>query len=319
MTQASAPKEAARPLPRGSGLSFGWADLSLTIAVVIWGINFAVVKQTLTEITPLAFAGLRFSLAALLLVFILRLKGQDLRLRRNELWKILILGGVGVAGCQACFTLGVARTSASTASLIMATTPIFVIPFSALLRIERITPFMGLGVALSALGTGLLIGIGSNEMSFTSEAFSGNILVLGSTICWAVYTTLAKPLMGHYSSLKLTTLATITAGAILLLLASGELSRLQWAEISAQGWLGLCYSFALSSAVTYAIWTSSIMRVGDIRTAVFMNVIPIVAVIASWILLGEVLGAWQAIGAAITLGGVTLTRVVPGRAGGQEL
>lgn len=311
MTPASASKEATRQHPLNRRLSFGRADLSLTIAVVIWGVNFAVVKQTLTEITPLAFAGLRFSLAALLLVVILRLKGQDLRLKRNELWKILILGVVGVAGCQVFFTLGIAQTTASNASLIMATTPIFVILFSALLRIERVTPFMGLGVALSTLGTGLLVGVGSGEISFTSQAFAGNILVLGGTICWAVYTTLAKPLLGHYSPLKVTTLATTTAGVVLLLLASGELVRLEWADISLQGWLGLCYSFALSSAVTYAIWTSSIQKAGNTRTAVFMNVIPIVAVIASWLLLGEVLGAWQVVGAMITLTGVTLTRVPP--------
>jgi len=237
--------------------------------------------------------------------------GQDLRLRRNELWKILILGVVGVAGCQVFFTLGIARTTASNASLIMATTPIFVILFSALLRIERVTPFMGLGVALSFLGTGLLVGLGAGEISFRSEAFAGNILVLGGAICWAVYTVLATPLLGHYPPLKVTTLATITAGVVLLLLGSGELARLEWADISLKGWLGLCYSFALSSAVTYAIWTSSIHSVGNTRTAVFMNLIPIVAVIASWSLLGEVLGTWQLVGAVIILTGVTLTRVPP--------
>jgi drug/metabolite transporter (DMT)-like permease len=50
---------------------------------------------------------------------------------------------------------------------------------------------------------------------------------------------------------------------------------------------------------------------GNTRTAIFSNVTPVVTVIASWLVLGETLGAWQTVGAVFTLAGVTLTRLAP--------
>ena len=293
------------------GISFRWVDLSLFVGTVIWGINFAVVKQTLTEITPLAFAAVRFSLAGLLLLAILRVMGQNLRISRGEIWKVLLLGVFGIAGTQACFTLGIARTTASDSSVIMATTPVFVTLLGALFRVERVTPVMGLGIACSVLGTAVLVGLGSGGLSLGSQVFFGNVLVLLGTICWAIYTTLVNPWLGHYAPIKIITLVTIAGSIILLILGAGELPRMQWLQVSWQGWLGLAYSFALSSALVYVIWTTAIQKVGNARTAVFMNVTPIVAVSASWLLLGEVLGTWQVVGAIVTLTGVTLTRVAP--------
>ena len=292
-------------------ISFGWVDLSLFAGAVIWGVNFAVVKQTLSEITPLAFTAVRFTLAGLLLLVILRVMGQNLHLKRDEIWKVLLLGVAGIAGTQAFFTLGIARTSASNSSVIMATTPVFVALLGALFHVERITPIMWLGIAFSVGGTTLLVGLGSGEVSFGTQVFVGNMLVLLGTVCWAIYTTLVHPLLGHYSPIKIITLVTITGSIVLLVLAAGEVTYMQWTHVSWQGWLGLFYSFALASALVYAIWTTGIQKVGNARTAVFMNVTPIAAVIASWLLLGEVLGTWQIVGAVITLCGVTLTRVAP--------
>jgi len=304
-------EEAVRRAAAHERITLGWVDFGLLVGAIIWGINFAVVKQTLTEITPLAFAAVRFSLAGVLLFVILRAMGQNLHIKRGEIWKVLLLGIAGIAGTQAFFTLGIARTSAGSSSVIMATTPVFVTLFGVLLRVERITPAIALGVAFSVGGTALLVGFGSGEISFGAQVFVGNVLVLLGTVCWAVYTTLVNPLLGHYSPMKIITLVTITGSVVLLVLAAGELPAMRWAQVSWQGWLGLGYSFALSSALVYAIWTAAIQRVGNARTAVFMNVTPIAAVIASWLLLGEVLKTWQVVGAIITLAGVTLTRVAP--------
>ena len=142
---------------------------------------------------------------------------------------------------------------------------------------------------------------------------AGNLLMLGSAICWALNTIMSKPLLRHYSPLKLTTVTMMISTPLLLLLSVGELSQQVWSDISLRGWLGLGYSFLFANAVAYILWNVSVQKVGNSRTAVFSNLVPIVAVITSWLVLGETLGLWQGIGAVITLVGVTLTRIRPRR------
>src|SRR5438552_3232296 len=65
---------------------------------------------------------------------------------------------------------------------------------------------------------------------------------------------------------------------------------------------------ALAVAVGYVFWYASVQAVGGPRTAIYSNLIPIVALLASWLLLGESLGPVQAAGAAVVLAGVSLAR-----------
>ena len=117
--------------------------------------------------------------------------------------------------------------------------------------------------------------------------------------------------MRRYSPLKITTLAMVTGSPILVLVSSSELWRQPWQNVTSSGWMGVLYSFLLASAVGFVIWNNSIQKAGNTRTAIFSNLVPIVAVIVSWLFLNEMLRFWQMIGAVITLTGVTLTRLAP--------
>jgi drug/metabolite transporter (DMT)-like permease len=286
-------------------------DLAMMATTVIWGLNYTVVKQTLHEMQPMVFVSFRFTLAAAFVVIILRMKGENLRFRREDLWKLLLLGLIGNAAHQTLFTQGIARTSASNSALISATTPIFVTVLSALLRLEDISFTVGAGVALSTVGTVMVVAFGGSGLCLSNSALLGNLLTLGAAMCWSFYTLAARRMMRHYSPLKITTLTMLIGSPILLTFASGQLTTQDWGAISARGWLGLGYAFVFSSVIAYVIWNTSVNACGNARTAVYANLIPIIAIAVSWFALGERLVLWQGIGAAVTLGGVTLTRVAP--------
>jgi len=123
-----------------------------------------------------------------------------------------------------------------------------------------------------------------------------------------MYTVFSRPLLKTMSPLQLTTL-TMAAGAPALLVASiPQLLQQPWAAISWQAWAALAYSTVLAVAVGYVVWYASVQAVGGPRTAIYSNLIPIVALLASWLLLGESLGPVQAAGAAVVLAGVSLAR-----------
>jgi drug/metabolite transporter (DMT)-like permease len=292
-------------------------DLAMIATTLIWGLNYTVVKQTLYEMKPMVFVSLRFALAAAFVVAILHFNGENLRFHRDDLWKLLLLGLIGNTLHQTLFTQGIARTTASNSSLISATNPIFVTVLSGLLRLEEVSPLVGAGVILSFVGTSMLIGFGSSGLSFADSSLVGNLLTLGAALCWSFYTLAARRMMRRYSPLKITSLTMLVGSPFLLLISAGELAGQNWQSITWHGWLGLGYAFVFSSVIAYVIWNTSVNACGNARTAVYANLIPLVAVAVSWFALGERLVLWQGIGAAVTLVGVTLTRVAPRKSGAE--
>ncbi len=291
-----------------------WVDISMLFVSMVWGGNFAVVKHTLREISPMAFSSIRFFLASVFIVLMLMSQRENLRIHGRDWWRILILGICGITICQVLFIQGIARTTAGNASLLVGGTPIFVTVLSALLRLECVSVLSWIGVALSFVGTAIIIGAGPSGLNFSDQTLVGNVMILFSTLSWSVYTLLSQSLMRRYSPLKITTLAMLTGTPFLLLLSAGELWRQAWLSVSVRGWLGVFYSFFLASAVGFVIWNNSVQKAGNTRTAIFSNLVPVVAVLVSWLFLNETLRLWQMVGAFITLTGVTLARIGPRKA-----
>ena len=298
---------------RKAQFSVTWADLGMLFVAFIWGANFTVVKQSLTEIGPMAFVALRFLVAALCLLGILLLSGENLRVAREDIVTIILLSLIGHVAYQTLFIKGIALTTASNSSLLLSTTPLFVALLSIILRTERVTAAIGTGIFLSFAGIALIVGLGSGDLSANIETLPGNLLSLGAAICWTLNTLISKPLLSRYSPLKLTAVTIMIATPCLFALGSGDLMQQQWSDVSLQGWMGVFFSAVFANGVAYVLWNVSVQKTGSTRTAVFSNLVPVIAITVSWLFLGEALGTWQALGAVITLTGVTLTRLRPRR------
>jgi drug/metabolite transporter (DMT)-like permease len=94
--------------------------------VLVWGLNFTIVKTSLRSLSPLTFNTLRFGVATGLLLLIMRLRGESFGIRRGDILPVILLGFSGHTLYQAFFINGLARTAPAVASLLMATSPLFV-------------------------------------------------------------------------------------------------------------------------------------------------------------------------------------------------
>ncbi len=135
------------------------------------------------------------------------------------------------------------------------------------------------------------------------------LLVLASTVAWALYTVLARPLLQRYSSLKVTGLSMLAGTPGIILAAAPEWQRQNWGAVPWQGWSGIAYSAVLAVSLSYVVWNAGIKIVGSARTAIYGNLQPVAAMSIGWLWLGEGLGWWQVIGAAVIVSGVFLTRL----------
>lgn len=274
--------------------------------VVIWGMNFPIVKIAFRQMTPMVFNALRFGGATILLLAVLWRKREPMPPR--AVWPGLVgLGLVGHAIYQVAFINGLALTTAGNSALILSMVPLFIAALTAGLRIDRVARRTWVGIVLALAGLVLLIA-GRGGLHLGAATLAGDALTLLCSVCWAAYTVFSRPLLRTMSPLQLTTV-TMAAGAPALLAVSlPQLLAQAWTAVSWQVWAALAYSTVLAVAVGYVVWYASVQAVGGPRTAVYSNLIPIVALLASWLLLGETLGPVQAAGAAVVLAGVSLAR-----------
>jgi drug/metabolite transporter (DMT)-like permease len=297
------------PPPRLSspGLS---SDLAMLLVCLIWGLNFSVTKLALAQIPPLPFTAVRFIISSLLLWLILRLAERRAAPSREGLKTLVVLGVVGNTCYQLTFTLGLDRTAASNSALILSTVPTVVAVFAGLLGLERITRRMWWGIGLGTLGVVLVIA--TRGVGFEMSTLVGDLLTVLAVLFWAAYTVGLRRVPSGVSPLRVTTITTIAGTPGLVLAGLPGMVRLDWGAVNLEAWAGLAYAAVLSLVVAYLIWNRSVKAVGGTRTAIYMCVTPLFAVVGAWILLGERPHPLQGVGAVLIVAGVLLTRVEGG-------
>lgn len=298
--------EATAPVP-----AVGWTEAALAVMVLVWGVNFAVVKAALSVFQPLAFNALRFLIASVFVYAVLRARGP-LTLPARAHWpRLLGLGLLGNLVYQLCFILGLDRTGAGHASLILALTPLITAFLSMLTGHERPGPRTWIGAAASIVGIGLVTGAGIRVGG--TEALVGDAILLVACVAWALYTVGARPLVAAYGSVATTAWTLWIGAAGLVAVGVPSLARQAWGQVTAPAWGGLVFSAFFAIGLAYLIWYRGVERIGNTRTAIFSNLTPIVALFAGAVLLGETLSALPLAGAALTIGGVMIVRTDRGR------
>ncbi|HSE26720.1 MAG TPA: DMT family transporter [Gemmatimonadales bacterium] len=285
------------------------ADLAMLLVVVIWGGNIPVIKSALAQIPTLAFAGIRFALASVAFVLLLRGREGSVRPPAGTGWAMLWLGLLGNTAYQLLFMTGLSHTSVANTALILASTPVLVAVFGAASGIERLTPAVAGGVALAVVGVALVLG--QDGARITARTLAGDLPVLGAAACWAVYTLGVRRYAPTMSPLRLTTLTMLTGTPILVLAGLPDILRTDWATVSPGAWGGVAYSAFLALLVAYTLWNTSVAEVGPSRTAVYNCLVPVVALALGWLTLGERPGAFQLAGAVLIVSGVLVARNLP--------
>jgi drug/metabolite transporter (DMT)-like permease len=291
----------------------GWTEIGLALMVLVWGVNFSVVKSALAAFSPLAFNSLRFLVASAFVFGVLRLQGPLPRPERRDVLRLAALGIIGNVLYQVTFVFGIDLTRAGNASVLLALSPLFVTLLSALAGHERPGPVTWLGGALSLSGVALISG-GNVALGESGQALLGDGILVLSALIWAGYTVGAKPLIERYGSVPVTAWTLWTGAAGMLLLAIPSLARQEWSAVGPGAWGGLLFSACFAIGLAYLIWYRGVERIGNTRTAVYSNLTPAVALIVAALALGERLTVFSVAGALLTLGGVLLVRADPRRA-----
>ena len=296
-------------------------DGLLVLMVVFWGANYSVIKRAFAEIPPQPFNALRLTIASVVFLAAIRIARRRARvagaqlssalytpheLTRRDRVDLVWLALIGHCAYQFCFASGVALTSVSNAALIIGATPVVVAILSAALGRERISAMHWIGAAISASGIYLVVGHGA---SFGGATLHGDLLMLLSVACWAVYTLAGSRLIARHSPLYVTGMSMVIGTVPYLLIVAPQFASVHWGAVSAWTWTALVLSALLALCVAYTVWYAAVRRLGAARTAIYSNAVPLAAMAVAAVWLHERMTPIKIAGATAVILGVALTRL----------
>ena len=271
----------------------------------IWGLNYAAMKFLLAELSPLTIVYARFPPGSALL-FLLLFFVEDVKIQREDLPRFFLLGATGVSVYQLCFIYGMQITSATNAAILLSTAPIFGTLVSGIARYERLT---GRQVAGTVIGfVGVFVTISRGHLAWLGGSLRGDLLILGASVLWAIYTVLARPLFTRYSPLKVTTYAMAAGSLMLVPFAPLALNAAEFALLSLPGWGWLTFATVFAFAIAFSLFYCGVARMGAAKAMLYLYLVPLFAVFFAYWLLHEGLSPAQGAGALIVFLAIAIVR-----------
>lgn len=267
---------------------------------IFWGFSFISTKLCLQWFSPFALAFYRFFIASIILLIAVLVKEKSLKIDKCDIFKFVIMGFTGVFLYFTFENTALKMLSASLASLILAALPAFALIADFIVFKKKFTKAKTLSVIISMLGVGLVVGFNSNENS--SSLVLGIILLVLSLISWIIFSYISMPLQNKYSSLKATFYQTIFGALFFLIALPFSFSNLD--GFNAIGIINLLFLGIICSAICYLLYNYAIKHLNIVVSCIFINLMPIITVIASIIILDESINLVQILGSILIIGSV---------------
>jgi drug/metabolite transporter (DMT)-like permease len=292
-------------LPQAGSITY----LKLIGSMFMWGgtwIAGRIVAQELAA--PLAAPALRFLLAGLLLAaYAKATEGRIPRPQNSREWGIVAgLAMTGIFIYALFFFYGLKHITAGRGALVVALTPVLAALTAWFFGQERMTPRKLVGIATALLGCLTVIGNGNPLALLHGEVGIGEWLILGCALCWTAYTFIGRRATKSLSPLSATLWASLIGAGLIgitaVLQGGADLADWSW-----RVWASVTFLAIGGTALGFTWFADGVKRIGAARASVFVNLVPVFAVLQAAVLLDERLGLSVLAGGLLVITGVWLT------------
>lgn len=268
---------------------------------LIWGLSFLSIKTAVAVVPPMSLGLARFVVGLVVFIVIFLGLRKWPRLAARDLPLMAATGLVGVTLYFVGENNGVSMLSASEASIIVGTIPVLTMLAERVFMKTRLTGLQYGAAAMSAAGVTLMV----VESLRLSAAPLGYLYMGLAAIAWVAYAILTKPLFEKYESLEISFWQSLFGAIGFIPLSLAE--KVEWAAVTPVIVANILYLGIFCSALGYLFYVISLQGLGAGVSSVFINLIPVVSVVASFFILGEKLSMAQLAGGAVAVAGVYLT------------
>jgi drug/metabolite transporter (DMT)-like permease len=295
---------------------------AIIACVLFWGFSFISIKVTVAVFPPMSLGMLRFAIALVFLYFIKLKLAPAEKLRLKDVPLLFAAGLIGVTFYFFFENNGISLVSASEASIAIGSIPVLSLiadwlveavsarkqnrsahddVSSARQKTSRKRLRQWIGCLVSIAGVWLVAGV--------SIAISGSVLgyvyMAGAALSWVVYSFLTRSLFNHCSRIYIVFWQSVAGFICFIPFAAGEFQN--WGRAGPSVFIHLAFLGVCCSALGYLFYVNALENLGVSACAVFINLIPVVTVIAGFFMLGDRLSSLQWFGATLVIAGVYLS------------
>lgn len=273
------------------------------IIYFVWGTTYLAIRLAINTIPPFLMAGIRFTLAGILLYGWSYLR-FDKKPGLSDWGKAAIPGILMFVGGNGVLTWSETFIPSGLAALIIATVSIWMVVLDWLFFSRKRPDKLTLsGIAIGVAGVALLTGVGDEVLINGGSIIVGILVLTLASMSWAAGSLVSRNIKST-ASLQFTISMQILIGGLALILigsAKGEWPQVSLQTISLQSILALSYLILLGTLLAYSayLWLLRVSTPAKVSTYAFFN--PLIAVFLGWLLLDEPLTLETIVGAILIL------------------
>ncbi len=282
--------------------------VKLVLTAFFWGGTFIAGRIVAREMDPYVSSFFRFAIAScFLLALTIKNEGKLPAVKRGLIIPVLLLGFTGVFAYNALFFTGLHYIQASRASLIIALNPIMISLLSAIIYKERLDRIKAVGILISVTGAMIVISNGRLSEILSHGIGRGELCIFGCVASWVAYSLIGKSVMDGLSPIAAVCYSSVVGTTALFFPAwsSGGLGRSF--QFTGEEWISLFYLGFFGTVLGFYWYYQGIKKIGPMRAGVFINFVPVSAVILAYFILGEAITWSLLLGATLVVGGVYTT------------
>lgn len=279
----------------------------MIIATLFFSGAFIAGKFSVAEFPVYSLTFFRFLIAAVVLFFILRVKGVDLSLEKSDIPRVVLLSLLGMVGYHVFFFTALKHTSSVNTSLIAAMNPIVTTIMASIFLKEKFPKKAIGGILISFTGVALIVTNGSLEVIKNMNFNIGDIYMLMAILSFSIYFIVLKGIVGRVDPMKLTFYVFFFCVVMLVPMVIYENPMEYLPRTTSKGWGSLVYMSIFASVVAYLIQQISVKRIGPAKTSLYVNLVPLFSMIMAYFILGEVITLPKIFAGAMIISGVLIT------------
>jgi len=282
--------------------------VKLILTAIFWGGTFIAGRVVAKDVGPFSAAFFRFAIASSFLTLIVwRIDGRLLLPKKRQMVPIILLGLTGVFTYNVFFFKGLKLINAGRASIIIANNPIFIAILSAYFFKEKLNLIKVLGIIISVTGAIIVISKGNLNEIVQGNIGRGEIFIFCCVLSWVVYSLIGKVVMADLSPISSVFYSCVIGTFFLFFPACFEGILNNFHHYPIMAWLGIFYLGIFGTVVGFVWYYEGIKQIGPTKASLFINFVPVSAVILAYMILDEPITLSLFIGTILVCAGVYLT------------
>lgn len=281
------------------------ASLYALMSISFWGISFVSTKAVLDKLDSYTLLVLRFGIGALFLLVLLALKRYPLRISLKYIPHLIVLGILGVFVHQVIQATALLTINASAAGWIISFSPVFTVILSVFFLHEKMTVLKASGMIVAIIGV-LLVTTSNNQQSFQLPINVGYLLMILSTLNWAIYSVLLKRLHIQLPSLVITFYMCLIGFTLTTPFLIRNRGWEKMPFLTSVEWAHLLFLGVFVSGVAYWYWAKALEVLEASQVSVFLYLEPVATLVTAILLLQEKIIPVSILGGIIIIMGVIL-------------